>query len=148
MSACVINPGDSFFPNNFTFAEMIATKQELDNTPKTWEEVCNIFKMAEYLQVLRNLFQKPILVTSGFRTKEVNKAVGGSKTSAHLTGLAADITAVKKADNKKLLKLLQKSDLGKLADQIIYYVKDNGSIHWIHIGLRKNPRKQIICKSV
>lgn len=147
--SCIINEKDIYFPKNFTFAEMISTKSSLKNVPKTWVEISNTFTMAQYLQVLRDLFGKPILVTSGFRTPDVNKAVGGSKNSAHLTGLAADITAVKKADNKKLLNILKKADIGtQLADQIIYYVNEKGSIHWIHIGLRKNPRHQIICKSV
>lgn len=43
------------------------------------------------LQILRNKIEKPIIITSGYRTPERNKAVGGAKYSYHIRGMAADI---------------------------------------------------------
>ena len=49
-------------------------------------------KLAQGLQKLRDKTDRPIIVTSGYRCKEHNRAVGGSENSLHLTGQAADIT--------------------------------------------------------
>ena len=49
------------------------------------------YRLANRLQVIRDLVQRPVRVTSGYRTPEHNKAVGGSKNSLHLSGMAADI---------------------------------------------------------
>jgi len=51
----------------------------------------NIIMVAKELQKIRDEIGKPIRINSGWRTEEWNKAVGGSKTSYHLKGLAADI---------------------------------------------------------
>jgi len=56
------------------------------------EIIANLNKLARHvLQPLRDYFGQAIMVTSGYRSQKVNKAVGGSKTSDHLTGKAADI---------------------------------------------------------
>lgn len=51
----------------------------------------NIQKLAEELQTLRDIIKKPIIIVSGWRSKEHNKAVQGSPKSQHLEGKAADI---------------------------------------------------------
>ena len=57
------------------------------------EEVyLNIVKVANQLQYLRDYLGKPIKVNSAYRSPEHNAKVGGSKTSQHLLGKAADIT--------------------------------------------------------
>jgi uncharacterized protein YcbK (DUF882 family) len=47
--------------------------------------------VADYLQKIRNLFQKPIIILSAYRTPEYNKKVGGAKDSYHTIGKAFDI---------------------------------------------------------
>ena len=65
------------------------------------------------LDPLREAYGKPIVVTSGFRCKKLNKAVGGSPSSQHLLGLDADIRTIEdtKTENKKLFDLAQKLKL-------------------------------------
>lgn len=137
-------------PKNFTFSEMIFTSVNAKNVPSTWEQVENINRTAATLQYIRNILEKPILVNSGFRTPLVNSAVGGSRTSAHLKGLAADITCRNRNDNDKLFEVLEKYMHELLIDQVIVY-KNKGMIQWIHVGLcnsDKTPRNQVLNKSV
>lgn len=80
---------------NFSLAEMTksetALRQGLDNTPGD-EEIANLKLLAEkVLQPVRNHYGKGVKVNSGFRHPDVNAAVGGSRTSDHCKGQAADI---------------------------------------------------------
>lgn len=51
----------------------------------------NIFYIANRIQTIRDFYNSPILISSGWRSPRVNKAVGGADLSTHLTGMAADI---------------------------------------------------------
>ena len=80
---------------NFSLEEL--TKSEtalrfgLDNTPND-QELSNLVALCEsVLQPIRDHFGKGVKVNSGFRDPEVNAKVGGSKTSDHCKGMAADI---------------------------------------------------------
>ena len=80
---------------NFTLAEMTksetALRKGLDNTPGE-TEIANLKLLCErVLQPVRDHFGKGVKVNSGFRHPEVNAAVGGSRTSDHCQGQAADI---------------------------------------------------------
>lgn len=80
---------------NFTLSEMIksetALRHGLDNTPGD-AEIANLKRLAEnVLQPIRNHYRTGVKVNSGFRHPNVNAAVGGSKTSDHCRGQAADI---------------------------------------------------------
>lgn len=119
---------------NFTFEELIhsayAEKYHLSNLPKQ-DEIKKLNQLAtEILQPIRNEFNNPIKVTSGYRSPQVNKAVGGSITSQHVKGEAADITS---SDNKKLMTLITclikdgKIEVGQLINEFDY--------SWIHISL-------------
>lgn len=54
------------------------------------EYIPNIQELANNLQVVRDFFDAPIKVTSGYRSPEHNKSTGGAKNSQHLLGKAAD----------------------------------------------------------
>ena len=70
-----------------------ALRLGIDNTPSD-EEINNLELVAtEIFQPLRNHFGVPIAVTSGYRSKALNKAIGGSRTSQHMAGQALDLDA-------------------------------------------------------
>lgn len=80
---------------NFSLAEMVksetALRRGMDNTPGE-TEIGNLRVLCErVLQPVRDHFAKGVKVNSGYRSPEVNAAVGGSKTSDHCRGQAADI---------------------------------------------------------
>ncbi len=71
----------------------VAARCDLDNEP-TPREVDNLRRLCLYvLEPIRNALGRPVFVSSGYRSIAVNAAVGGSKTSDHMQGLAADIVA-------------------------------------------------------
>lgn len=75
----------------FNFREMCTTKENIDNYPRTMNQVRNICALVDMLDDVREEFNAPIVVNSGFRSAEVNERVGGVRTSLHLQGRAADI---------------------------------------------------------
>lgn len=77
---------------HFSLAELTATShRQFDNTPNE-AETANLQRLAEFLeQVKTALDGKPIIINSGFRSKQVNDSVGSKDTSQHRIGCAADI---------------------------------------------------------
>jgi uncharacterized protein YcbK (DUF882 family) len=78
--------------NNFTLAELTHTDHRaFDNTPNEAERA-NLQRLAEFLESVKTtLGNKPIIVNSAFRSKQVNDAVGSKDSSQHRNGCAADI---------------------------------------------------------
>lgn len=124
---------------HFTLEEMCvsqtAARQRIDNRPGT-VEVKNLYRTAELLEEVRALVGRPVSVSSGYRSRDVNAAVGGSANSAHIKGLAADIIAPG-LSAKELAEKIQAS--GIVFDQLIY----EGA--WVHISLSdRAPRRQVL----
>lgn len=129
-----------------------AKKLNIDNTPETWQ-INNINEFVDnLLDPLRedwgkyctsnNLGSPGIFVNSGVRSFALNDAVGGSKTSSHIFGLAADISPVngKMVEFKNFcIKWLD----GKKFDQFISESENaNGVPQWIHLGYKKYNGEQ------
>lgn len=112
---------------NFTLKEMTKTGTGLPNEIKSFEVAFNLYATACFLQNLRSKIKMPIVVTSGYRSEAVNKAVGGAKNSAHIRGGAADIRC---ANNEKLLKLIKEEFL---YDELGVYYK-GGKISRFHVA--------------
>lgn len=74
---------------HFKLSELIITETGMDNTP-TESFLPRLKWTAGKLEEIRALYNKPIYVTSCYRSLKVNRAVGGSATSLHLTGTAVD----------------------------------------------------------
>lgn len=89
------------------------------------------------LDPLREAWGAPIQVTSGYRCPELNRAVGGSNTSQHVLGEAADIKAVPgtKSNNEKLYKLIRELNLP--VDQCI----NEYNYSWIHVSYGPRHRR-------
>ena len=130
---------------NFTFKELVKTDTGLDNIPDDMNVIRNLVRLSEFLQIIRNELQLPIIVNSGYRSKEVNESVGGVYSSYHCKGLAADI---KCSDMDKLLAVLH-SHLMDIDQLGIYYNKNTQL--WFHVGLAEDgkvPRTQIFTREV
>lgn len=127
----------------FTLGELcksdVAVEKRIENTPDnpTIERMQAL--MDECLDKVREMWGKPIGVNSGYRSYELNKAVGGAKNSQHLRGEAADITAGTKDNNRKLFDLIVASEIP--FDQLI----DESGYKWLHISYCKGDnRKQVL----
>lgn len=62
-----------------------------DGTPVPESMIDNISELADNLQKLRDYIQKPITITSAYRTPEYNRSIGGVEFSRHTMALAADL---------------------------------------------------------
>lgn len=61
-----------------------------DPMPPPWI-LDNLYRLANRLQVIRDLLGKPVIINSGYRSRAHNRQVGGAPNSLHLSGMAADI---------------------------------------------------------
>lgn len=87
----------------------------------------------ELLQPVRDMLGQPVYVLSGFRSEELNSAVGGSIYSQHMKGEACDFT-IRSGDLKELCDIIRDSDLEW--HQLIWYKSQN----FIHISLATGRR--------
>ena len=124
---------------NFTLKELTKTNTGISNLI-TDLEIDNLTRLCQrVLQPARDEYGSAIMVNSGYRSQQVNKAVGGVSTSQHTRGEAADITAGSREENKKLFEILKTMEF----DQLINY-----NYRFIHVSytVMKRNRKQIIQK--
>ena len=115
-----------------------AERLKLDNTP-TEKEVEYLRKLAnEVLQPIRDKWGSPIVVTSGFRSEKVNKAVGGVKNSQHRLGQAADLKIGSKNQNKALFNFIL--DMIKKGEVRVGQLIDEYNYSWIHCSLPREGK--------
>ena len=134
---------------NFTLEELISSNtaqaKGIDNIPGAIEKQ-NLKLLAQtVLQPIRDKYGKPISVTSGYRCPKLNAAVGGSKTSQHLKGQAADIkcTATTKAELFNLIKgMINKGEL--TVGQLIWEYGTKKEPNWIHVSLPYTKKNNIL----
>lgn len=134
----------------FTISEMCVSGShpKLAVVPEKGTSIYNnLLYLIERLDKIREKWGGPIICTSGYRSPALNKAVGGSKTSAHLTGMAADIHP-KSGDIMDLAALIATMEMD--FDQLILEktTVKNGEIvscQWLHLGFsRTKNRNQIL----
>jgi hypothetical protein len=125
---------------NFSLAELTKTNvRQFDNTP-SMQVIDNLQVLVDsVLQPIRNKFG-PVTVTSGYRSPEVNKAIGGSETSDHCFGFAADFE-VAGVDNKELARWV--ADNLKFKQLILeFYTKGVPDSGWVHVSYDKTNLTQ------
>lgn len=139
---------------NFTIAEMVqsntADKLKISNNPSAnvrvhltetitlleciraeWEEYCERYSLGT----------PAIRISSGYRSPELNKAVGGVRNSAHVEGYAADLQPVNgKQDEFEKFFATEFSHMGYAYDQII--IEKSKTSRWVHVGYKRADGKQ------
>ena len=123
---------------NFSLEEMYrsdtAQRCGIDNKPQTEEVVENLRALCtEVLQPLRDPLGKPVVVSSGYRCKDLNRKVGGVENSQHLKGEAADI---KVRDREELIDVMRYIMDETDFDQLIR--EKAGSTEWVHVSHKRN----------
>ena len=109
-----------------------AIRRGLDNTPDE-EQLVNMELIAlKVFEPLREWVGGPIKVNSFFRSKKLNKAIGGSKTSQHMKGQALDLDdTFGHKTNAEMYRWIKK----KLCfDQMIWEFGDDNNPNWIHVS--------------
>jgi putative chitinase len=120
---------------HFSLAELTVTKTKIDNTPS--KEVIEVLRTtAFYMEKVREILSNvAITINSGYRSPDVNRAIGGSSNSAHLYGYAVDFTAYGHTP-LTVANTLAKSNLK--FDQLIYEKT------WVHISFDPRMRGELL----
>ena len=118
---------------NFTLEELTTTDhRQFDNTPNETERA-NLVRLAGLLESVKvAIGNKPVMVNSAFRSKQVNDAVGSKDTSQHRVGCAADIRVPSMAPDQVVKAIIS----AKLPfDQLIREFD-----RWTHISVPNDPK--------
>lgn len=125
----------------FTLQELIksttAARLKINNTPAN-EIIRNLqYGVSMVLDPLRRIRQKPIIITSGFRCAQLNKAVGGVPNSWHTKGNAADIHIKDENEAREIFDILKTLPS---VDTVLF--EHSRSSQWIHVqwDMTKTPR--------
>jgi len=133
---------------HMTLAELTKTKQHIANVPNE-AQVENLRRVCRWLERLRKRWNDkygdgddPIIINSGFRSPEVNKAVGGVPTSNHLTGCAVDIRCIGVEQALRYASiLLDISDMSREDfDELL--IEQKRSVVWIHFAVRPSENRR------
>ncbi len=142
---------------HFSLKEMTKTKTGMMNVPDE-VQVRNLKRLCQWLEMLRDDWnnrygdaeddEDPIIINSAFRSEKVNKAVGGSPTSNHLTGCAVDIRVY---GLEQLLRyaviLLDISDESQEKfDELL--LEKRGGTYWLHFAVRPTDNRRRISITV
>jgi hypothetical protein len=141
-----MNDNEVRLTKHFTLAEMTASAShpETRNVPGQ-EEVGNLTTLCEWLEKLRDDYnrtyntgrrEEPIIVSSGYRCKMLNRAVGGINSSNHLTGCAADLKCKDCTQAIRYAACLIKvfTEEKKRWDEII--IERRAASFWVHFAVR------------
>jgi hypothetical protein len=121
-----------------------AKRNDISNMPLP-EHIANLKLLAEHIfEPIRANFRCPILISSGYRSKELNAKVGGSNTSQHSLGQAIDID-------------MDGTSYGVENEEIFYYIKDklpfdqliwefgtDKNPAWVHVSYSDRHRRQVL----
>jgi zinc D-Ala-D-Ala carboxypeptidase len=123
--------------SNFSVQELTRTDTDLDNIP-TPKIIVKLKRLIATLELVRSAcIHRPVVISSGYRSPEVNAKIKGSPTSAHMRGDAADFN-VTGLTNAEVCKIIRNSNIEY--DQLIE--ENKGGTSWVHIGLSDTPRQQ------
>jgi len=119
---------------NFTVEELLASDtakaEDIENIPN-WDALVQLVLLANNtLEGIRHICgDHPVLISSGFRNQQLNEAVGGAETSAHMAGAAADFTIPAFGSVTEVIAKLKPYMAELEIDQLI---DEYGS--WVHVG--------------
>ena len=137
-----------YIPKRFSLRELlrseIAEKAGWIDVP-SFQVVYNLSELCRLiLDPIAIEYGRAVVVTSGWRSDRLNRAVGGVETSQHKVGLAADIRPLIMGDFKIFCDdILELINQGKIVpDQVIIYRRRR----FVHISWRNEPRKEIFYK--
>lgn len=125
---------------NFSLAELTTTsvaRYKDKNLAEAQKQMGRMYQLAGFAERVREIVGYPLIVTSGYRCKELNIAVGGSLASQHLYGEAIDIVC-KRLTVKGLFNRIKKSDLKY--DQMIIETNKAG-VEWLHLSIGSKKQR-------
>lgn len=129
-----------FLLSEFTHSQT-AARLGIPNVPSE-DEIENLKALCNVLEQVRSACgNKPVLISSGFRSARINRLVGGANNSQHMRGQAADFTIPGFGSPFDVCKKI--IEVGIPFDQLIY---EYGS--WVHMSVTTSPRRQVLSKFI
>lgn len=131
--------------DHFTLAEMTrsqtAIRRRLNNQPGP-KHAGNLKTLCvAVLEPVREHFGRPVIISSGYRSPELNRAIGGASTSQHSKGEAADFT-IPGVSNKAVCQWIREN---LEFDQLIY---EFGEAGWVHVSYREGRLRGQVLSAV
>ena len=132
---------------HFTLGEFTKSNShpEVYNIP-SHEAIANLTNLCEWLEVLRKRYGAPIIINSGYRSPQLNRAIGGVANSNHLTGCAVDIRV---ENMEQLLRyaviLLDYADESKQEFDELLIEKNRYGAIWLHFAVRPSGNRRKVC---
>ena len=125
---------EHFSLEELTFSQT-ATRKGINNEPSEAVKA-NLAVLAKGLERVRAILLSPLHISSGYRSVELNRAIGGTAKSAHIDGYAADFTAPAFGSPEAIVRQLKRT--GIQCDQCIM----EGT--WVHISFAPAMRNQFL----
>ena len=125
---------EHFTLEELTFSQT-ATRKGINNEPSEAVKA-NLAVLAKGLERVRAILLSPLHISSGYRSPDLNKLIGGSAKSAHMDGYAADFTAPAFGNPESIVRTLKRSMLP--VDQVVM----EGT--WVHISFAPAMRNQFL----
>lgn len=136
--------------NNFTLSEMTksdtALRLNMENKPNGEQEKNLRVLCEKVLQPVRDHFGKGVKVNSGFRHPDVNAKVGGSKTSDHCKGMAADIEIPGVANGDLAQWIVDTLDFRQVI--LEFYTPGVPDSGWVHVSFNPEDNKKQVLTAV
>jgi len=118
----------------------IAAEKGINNTPNGDAKRKLELLIDKCLDPIRQVYGKPITVSSGYRNYLLNQLVGGKDTSQHLKGEAADIVGNNEKETRRIFEIAKQGNY----DQLLFERDKKGNV-WVHISYKaEGNRKQCI----
>ena len=131
---------------NFSTEEFEATGIEAINLLSKEHQSRVLALCTAILQPIRDRFGY-VRITSGYRSPVVNQAVGGSKSSQHVTAEACDFVCPGTDTRQVWDYIVKMTQMGWPVDQAIWYKETTGHIHISHTTRKKNRRQLLLKKA-
>jgi hypothetical protein len=133
--------GNAMTPH-FKLSEFIrsdtAARLRISNIPSP-AHVANLERLALSLEEVRALLGHPLLITSGYRSSELNRAIDGSATSSHSHGLAADFHCPGFGSDVKVCQAIADSSI-----QFGQLIFERARSTWIHFGIGDKMQREVL----
>jgi len=119
-----------------------AIRRGIDNTP-TELHIANLKYLAEKVfQPIREHFGRPIFVSSGYRSKALNEAIGGSQKSFHSHGMALDLDMDGKAQNISNADIFNFIKDNLPYTELIWEFGTTDKPDWVHVAIAKGREQE------
>ena len=137
---------------HLSLAELISSdsvkRRGISNMP-TPEHIANLKALAEHVfEPIRAHFRCPIFISSGYRSDELNRALGGAKTSDHLFGRALDLDQQGHSHDIKNKEVFNYIKDNLKFKQLIWEGGNEQECDWVHISYDKNNLKNQILRAI